>query len=85
MKNKEIISAVVGSAFFAVPYIGLSVAALPALAIGCAAFGASELVLSGITPRQILKNTDKSVTILQKTGLLHLYTKAATPALAINN
>ena len=59
MKNKEIISAVVGSAFFAVPYIGLSVAALPALAIGCAAFGASELVLSGITPRQILKNTDR--------------------------
>ena len=59
MKNKEIISAVVGSAFFAVPYIGLSVAALPALAIGCAAFGASELVLSGIKPRQILKNTDR--------------------------
>lgn len=47
MKNKEIVSAIVGSAFFAVPYIGLSVALAPSLAIGCAAFGASQLVFSG--------------------------------------
>ncbi len=46
MKNKEIISAVVGSAFFAVPYIGLSVALVPSLVIGTLAYGASELVLS---------------------------------------
>ena len=48
MKNKDIVSAVVGSAFFAVPYLGMSIALAPALAIGCVAFGASELVLSGV-------------------------------------
>ena len=48
MKNKEIVSAVLGSTFFAVPYLALSVTLLPSLAIGCAAFGASELMLSGI-------------------------------------
>ena len=59
MKNKEIISAVVGGVFFAVPYLGLSIALAPALAIGCGAFGASELVLSGIKPKETLKNTDR--------------------------
>ena len=46
MKNKEIVSAFLGSAFFAVPYLGLSVALGPSLLIGCAAFGASELMFS---------------------------------------
>ena len=55
MKNKEIISAVLGSTFFAIPYIGLSVALAPSLAIGCAAFGASQLVLSGINSKESLK------------------------------
>lgn len=58
MKNKEVISAVVGSTFFAVPYIGLSFALAPALAIGCVAFGASELVLSSIKTKDNLKDTD---------------------------
>ena len=48
MRNKEVVSAIIGSAFFAVPYVGMSIALAPALVIGCAAFGASELVLSGI-------------------------------------
>ena len=55
MKNKEIISAVLGSTFFAIPYIGLSVALAPSLVIGCAAFGASQLVLSGINSKESLK------------------------------
>lgn len=46
MKNKEIVSAVIGSAFFAIPYLSLSLALAPSLLIGCAAFGASQLVLS---------------------------------------
>lgn len=46
MKNKEIISAVVGGTFFAVPYLALSMPILPALAIGAAAFGANELLLT---------------------------------------
>ena len=59
MKNKEIVSAVLGSAFFAVPYIGLSIALAPSLVIGCAAFGASELVLSGVKGKESLKDTDR--------------------------
>ncbi len=61
MKNKEIVSAIVGSAFFAVPYIGLSVALAPSLAIGCAAFGASQLVFSGIKNKESLKEINVSL------------------------
>ena len=46
MKNKDIISGVVGAGFFAVGYLGLSLAVVPALAIGAASFVASELVIS---------------------------------------
>ena len=61
MKNKEIVSAIVGSTFFAVPYLGLSFALAPALAIGCAAFGASELVLSSVKVKETLKDTDRDL------------------------
>lgn len=47
MKNKEIVSGIVGASFFAVGYLGLSIAALPALAVGAGAYVASELLLSG--------------------------------------
>ena len=46
MKNKEIASGIIGGAFFAVPYLALSVAFPPSLIIGASAFIASELVLS---------------------------------------
>ena len=59
MKNKEIVSAFLGSTFFAIPYLGLSVALGPSLLIGCAAFGASELMFSGVTPKLTLKDTDR--------------------------
>lgn len=45
MKNSEIVSAVVGGTFFALPYLALSVPLAPSLAIGAAAFVAGELVL----------------------------------------
>lgn len=45
MKNSEVVSAIIGGTFFAVPYLALSVPVLPALAIGTAAFAAGELVL----------------------------------------
>ena len=61
MKNKDIVSAFVGSGFFALPYLGLSVALGPSLIIGCAAFGASELMLSGIKTKEILKDTNRSL------------------------
>ena len=61
MKNKEVASAVVASTFFAIPYLGLSIALAPSLLIGCAAFGASELVLSGFKSKPTLKDTDRTL------------------------
>ena len=61
MKNKEIVSAILGSTFFAVPYLALSVTLAPALAIGASAFVASELVLSGVNSKETLKDTNKSL------------------------
>lgn len=58
MKGKEVVSAVVGGAFFAIPYVGMSIALAPALVIGCAAFGASELLLSGFEKVDKLKETN---------------------------
>ena len=45
MKNSELVSAVIGSTFFAVPYLVLAVPFAPSLAIGAGAFIAGELVL----------------------------------------
>ena len=61
MKNKEVVSAIVGASFFAVPYLGLSIAIAPALAIGAAAFGASELVLSSFKSKESLKDADRTL------------------------
>ena len=44
MKNSEVVSALVGGTFFAVPYLALSVPILPSIAIGTCAFVAGELV-----------------------------------------
>ena len=46
MKNKNIVSGVVGAGFFAVGYLALALPIAPAIAIGAVAFGASELVIS---------------------------------------
>lgn len=61
MKNKEVASAIIGSAFFAIPYIGMSVALAPAIIIGGVAFGASELLLSGLDNKESLKDIDKDL------------------------
>lgn len=61
MKNKEVVSALVGASFFAVPYLGLSITLAPALVIGAAAFGASELVLSSFKSKETLKDTNKTL------------------------
>lgn len=44
MKRGDIVSAVVGGAFFAVPYLALSIPIVPSLVIGTCAFVAGELV-----------------------------------------
>lgn len=46
MKHKDTVSALIGSAFFAVPYLALSLPILPSVLIGTSAFIAGELVLS---------------------------------------
>ena len=61
MKNKEVASAIIGSAFFAIPYIGMSVALAPAIIIGGVAFGASELLLSGLDNKESLKDLDRDL------------------------
>ena len=47
MKNKNIISSFVGAGFFAIGYLGLSLALPPALALGAVSFVASELIVTG--------------------------------------
>ena len=61
MKNKDTVSALVGGLFFAIPYLGMSVALVPSLVIGGAAFAAGELVFSGIKTKPTLKNTNISL------------------------
>ena len=61
MKNKEITSAILGSTFFAIPYLGLSVALAPSLVIGGCAFLASELMFSGVKSKEKLKDTNKTL------------------------
>ena len=53
IKYKEAISAVVGSAFFAVPYLALSLPLLPSALIGTGAFIAGELLLSSDEEKQL--------------------------------
>ncbi len=53
MKNKEVISGVIGAGFFAIGYLGLSVAILPSLALGAGAYVASELVMGNKKKKQI--------------------------------
>lgn len=61
MKNKDVVSAVIGSAFFAVPYAALSIAIVPSIVIGAAAFGATELVCSSFKKKETLKETNLSL------------------------
>ena len=55
MKNKNIISGVVGAGFFAVGYLGLMVPLAPALLLGTGAFVASELVMNGTKIQEEIK------------------------------
>ncbi|MBQ6323864.1 MAG: 5-bromo-4-chloroindolyl phosphate hydrolysis family protein [Bacilli bacterium] len=59
MKNKEIFSAAIGGAFFAIPYLALSAPLLPSLVIGAAAFGAGQLVLG--ENKLTLKDTNRNL------------------------
>ena len=59
MKNKEVVSAVIGGVFFAVPYLALSAPIIPSLIIGMTAFGAGELVLGDT--KLTLRDTNRNL------------------------
>ncbi len=59
MKNQGVVSAIVGGTFFAIPYLGLAIPFVPALAIGAAAFGATELIFAGSKRLDSLKETNR--------------------------
>lgn len=59
MKNKEVFSAIIGGAFFAVPYLALSAPLIPSLVVGAAAFGAGELVFG--ENKLTLKDTNRNL------------------------
>ena len=68
--NKNIISSVVGAGFFAVGYLGLSLALPPALALGAVSFVASELIVNGadkkIEERKELSFSEKIINEARK-------------------
>ena len=78
MKNKNIISSVVGAGFFAVSYLGLSLALPPALLVGAASFVASELVISGNKKvQEIIEPTFKERVAMARKQITYL--KEMTP------
>ena len=65
IKNKEVISAIAGSSFFAVPYLTLAVPFIPSLLIGAAAFTAGELILTSDNKGEkiVYEKLDKKIDI----------------------
>jgi len=61
MKNKSVISAVVGGAFFAVPYLALAIPFAPSIAIGAVAFVGTELLMSDPKKLELLKKASPSL------------------------
>ncbi len=72
MKNKNIISSVVGAGFFAVGYLGLSLALPPALLLGATSFVASELIINGAKKEEIKELTFKDRIIDAKNKIKHI-------------
>lgn len=76
MKKGYIYSAILGGAFFAVPYLALGVELLPSLAICAAAYGAGTLIFRD------KKNVDYSI---DKTNLYDVLKQAKERTAEINN
>lgn len=76
MKKGYIYSAILGGAFFAVPYLALGVELLPSLAISAAAYGAGTLIFRN------KKNVDYSV---DNTNLYDVLKQAKERTAEINN
>ena len=59
MKKGYIYSAIIGGAFFAVPYLALGIELLPSVVIGVAAYGAGAMVVNGLEKNKLDISTDK--------------------------
>ena len=86
MKNQGVVSAIVGGTFFAIPYLGLAIPFVPALAIGAAAFGATELIFSGTKKLDDLKLTNKPLyDKLEKANKDNAFILSMIPKIEDNN
>ena len=59
MKKGYIYSAIIGGAFFVVPYLALGIELLPSIAIGVAAYGAGALITKGTDKNKLDISIDK--------------------------
>ena len=76
MKKNYIYSAILGGAFFAVPYVALGIELLPSLAISAAAYGAGTL---------IFKDRSKLDLSIDKKNLYDILKEAKEETLQISN
>ena len=76
MKKNYIYSAILGGAFFAVPYVALGIELLPSLAISAAAYGAGTL---------IFKDRNKLDLSIDKSNLYDILKEAKEETLQISN
>ena len=60
MKNKYIYSCILGGTFFAIPYLACGISAIPAVAIGIAAYGAGILIFNDKSKIDISDNIEES-------------------------
>ena len=60
MKNKYIYSCILGGTFFAIPYLACGISAIPAAAIGIAAYGAGILIFNDKSKIDISDNIEES-------------------------
>ncbi len=58
--KKPIISALIGGAFFAIPYLALNVSLIPSLGIAVVAYGAGNLLLSDSDNKKIKKESTQT-------------------------
>ena len=65
LKKGYIFSAILGGAFFAVPYLALNIGVLPAIAIGGIAYGAGTLLFKDREKEEIIFNADNLYDILK--------------------
>ena len=85
MKKGYIFSAILGTAFFAVPYLALGVAALPSAAIGAAAFVSGSLIFKDNKKDLIYSNDENMEELLANANSQVRQLEAIIPKLEDND